>query len=161
MEFAGKKDFPEANDILGAGQNENTIDLAIFRYQEGIYAKFLLTNEEVEELIKTRCLYLFVKAQTTYPIRIDVKSPFMTAEQMAQKEDEEIELINIMLRERYCLKRVNRDVTLEEAEAISNDIREEIFNGFPYLMRLVIRNTREKMAAEESLMKQAGDALKE
>ncbi len=72
--------FPEQNDVLKAGENEDCFDLPICRTTDGKYpvvlSKWKLTKQELNEIKKTECIYFYVRGNTHPPITITSLNPF-------------------------------------------------------------------------------------
>lgn len=139
--FATKEQFPEANDYLGKGNNENTIGLAIHRYADGIVAKVLIDEREAAEIAKTGCIYLMVKAPTTYPLRVAVESPFLTEEKAAQFLIDDIALVNKRLTDELSIRRVSEKTVMPEAQRINMECGKDMFTGCEFLMMKIVENS--------------------
>jgi hypothetical protein len=140
-EFASKEQFPEANDVLLAGGQENVIDLPIYREPGFMISKVLFSDEEIEEIIKTRCAYVGVRGLPTfYPICVYGKTPFasLTPEQVQAEIDKDIELVNSRLKEAEILERVNRHTTELQAVRLVEMTNPYLFQGAEYLKHHII-----------------------
>jgi hypothetical protein len=133
--FLDKSKFPEANDILGAGNQEGVGDLAIYRAPGVFISKWEFSDDEIEEIIKTRCAYIGVKGVPTYfPVWLAGKSPFITPEQVEQEIEGDIAAVNARLLSADVLERVSRATTEMQAARI-NDLYKDALGGSADLFR--------------------------
>jgi hypothetical protein len=82
-------EFPEQNDVLGAGDNINTVGLPICRTVEKIprgvehvempcmVSKWELTDEEIEYIKEHRSGWLMVRGHTHPPLYLMAEHPFV------------------------------------------------------------------------------------
>ncbi len=143
-----KEEFPESNDFLGAGKNANTYGIPIFRNAavpgvsgETIITKVILTPAEVEEIYQTGTLYIWVKAPTTYPLSVQVHTPFLTQDDIDALVAADVETVNERLRELLSLERVSEETTMEKAQRINMDYQRNVFDGCPNLMLRITQNS--------------------
>jgi hypothetical protein len=140
-DFADKTQFPESNDVLLSGGQENVGDLPIYRQPGLIISKWLLSDAEVEEIIKTRCVYVGVKGLPTFlPISVYGQTPFnnLTPEQVQAEIDKDIELVNSRLKEADILERVSRHTTELQAVRLVEMTHSFLFQGAEYLKHHII-----------------------
>jgi hypothetical protein len=149
-EFASKEQFPEANDVLLAGGQENVGDLPIYRQPGLIISKWLLSDADVEEIIKTRCLYVGVKGLPTfYPIQVYGQTPFITPEQMQEELNKDIELVNGRLKEAEIVERVGLHTTELQAVRLAGFYTQgDLFAGAEHLKYHIISKRGETPGLE-------------
>lgn len=151
MLFATKDQYPEANDYLGKGENANTVGLAIYRHSEGIIAKILIDEREAAEIAKTGCIYIHIKGNTTFPLRVDVESPFLTPEKAAQFLIDDIATVNQRLTDELMLDRVTDKTTMPQAKRLNMNAGKDLFTGCEFLMMKIVENSANDLRAEPGL----------
>ena len=142
--FAGQSDFPESNAVLGAGNNPNTVDLAIWREPTGqpaIISKILLDDEDLRLLNETRCLFLHYRGHTHPPVAVFTETPFLTAEDVERELDEDIETVNCRITDEFMLDRVSRETTMPQAQRLNMNAGKDLFAGCERLQLRIVKNS--------------------
>ena len=147
-DFATKKDFPEANTKLLAGDNPNTVDLDIFGNGEVVISKMLLDDEDIRKLTESRCLYLYYRSVTHPPVMVFVDSPWMSAEEMAAELAKDIATVTDRLRLANDLTYISKKTTHLEAMQINMRHGRDMFEGCEHLKQRMIEGVQKEINKE-------------
>jgi hypothetical protein len=150
--FANKEEYPEANGILGAGKNTNTIDVHTFRNREAMIHKVMLDDDDLKRLNENKCLYLWFKGAgaTHAPMQVLTGSPFvnLTEEQIQAEIEKDVVVVNERLRASDVLERIKSDITHAQAIALNMRWGVDWFIGCEYLKKKISEQMHEAIEGQ-------------